>query len=77
MKSKIAVVLIIGLALGVGAIYADSHERMVMIWCGSTEVYLEAQKAHQDPDAFEKALKDLIGRVDGANKLEKKKDEQP
>lgn len=32
MKSKIAVVLIIGLALGVGAIYADSHERMVMIW---------------------------------------------
>jgi len=32
--------------------------RMVMIWCGSTEVYLEQGKAHQTLPRFEKALKE-------------------
>jgi myo-inositol-1-phosphate synthase len=31
-------------------------ERLVMIWCGSTEVYLTETKAHADVAAFEKAL---------------------
>ncbi len=33
-------------------------ERMVMIWCGSTEVFVEPSEAHLDPDAFEQALDD-------------------
>jgi hypothetical protein len=32
MKSRIAVALVIVLGLGVGAVFADSHERMVAIW---------------------------------------------
>ena len=32
MKSITAIVLVAALAFGVGAVYADSHERMVMIW---------------------------------------------
>jgi myo-inositol-1-phosphate synthase len=31
-------------------------DRVVMIWCGSTEVYLEESAAHQSIDAFERAL---------------------
>jgi myo-inositol-1-phosphate synthase len=31
-------------------------ERLVMIWCGSTEVYLTETKAHADVSAFETAL---------------------
>jgi len=31
-------------------------ERVVMVWCGSTEVYLKESAAHQTIDAFEKAL---------------------
>ncbi|MBA3912357.1 MAG: inositol-3-phosphate synthase [Acidobacteriales bacterium] len=31
-------------------------ERLVMIWCGSTEVFLQAGAQHQTVDAFEKAL---------------------
>lgn len=32
MKSRIVAVLIVGLALGVAGVYADSHQRMVMVW---------------------------------------------
>ncbi len=33
-------------------------DRMVMVWCASTEVYVEQQEIHQDLDKFEKALRD-------------------
>ncbi|MSR83449.1 MAG: inositol-3-phosphate synthase [Candidatus Latescibacteria bacterium] len=33
-------------------------ERLVMIWCGSTEIFLEAQAVHQTIEAFEQGLKD-------------------
>ena len=33
-------------------------ERMVMIWCGSTECYIEPSLVHQSFEAFEKGLKD-------------------
>ncbi|MGH8218777.1 MAG: inositol-3-phosphate synthase [Steroidobacteraceae bacterium] len=31
-------------------------ERMVMLWCGSTEAFMEPQPAHASMDAFERAL---------------------
>ena len=31
-------------------------DRLTMIWCGSTETFIEAGPAHQSVDAFEKAL---------------------
>ena len=31
-------------------------DRMVMVWCGSTEVFMKESGAHQSIDAFEKAL---------------------
>ena len=31
--------------------------RAVMIWCGSTEIYLTPQSCHQSPEAFEAGLK--------------------
>jgi myo-inositol-1-phosphate synthase len=31
-------------------------DRMVMVWCGSTEVYMTASSAHQTIDSFERAL---------------------
>jgi myo-inositol-1-phosphate synthase len=31
-------------------------DRMVMVWCGSTEVFLEPAAVHQDLDTFEKGL---------------------
>ena len=31
-------------------------DRMVMVWCGSTEVYMKESAVHQSVDAFEKAL---------------------
>jgi myo-inositol-1-phosphate synthase len=31
-------------------------ERVVMIWCASTEIYLETGPAHQDIESFEKAI---------------------
>ncbi len=39
--------------------FADTHSisRMVMIWCGSTEAYLEPSEVHQNIDAFERGLK--------------------
>ncbi len=33
-------------------------ERLVMIWCGSTEIYLKESAAHANVAAFEKALED-------------------
>jgi myo-inositol-1-phosphate synthase len=32
-------------------------DRLVMVWCASTEVFLKAEAAHQDMAAFEKAMK--------------------
>ena len=35
----------------------DNHlDRLVMIWCGSTEIYMVETEAHQSIEAFEKAL---------------------
>ena len=36
---------------------ANKVSRMVMIWCGSTEVYMEPSAVHQSIDAFEAGLK--------------------
>lgn len=33
-------------------------DRMVMVWCGSTEIFLKAEKIHQDIEVFEKAMKE-------------------
>ncbi len=33
-------------------------ERLVMIWCGSTEIFLQKSEVHQDLDAFEKGLRE-------------------
>ncbi len=40
------------------ASFKEKHglSRMVMVWCGSTEVYREATAIHQSLDAFEQAL---------------------
>jgi myo-inositol-1-phosphate synthase len=34
----------------------NSLDRMVMVWCGSTEVFMKESAAHQSVEAFEKAL---------------------
>jgi myo-inositol-1-phosphate synthase len=38
--------------------FKEQHklDRLVLIWCGSTEVYLTESEAHANPAAFEKAL---------------------
>jgi myo-inositol-1-phosphate synthase len=38
--------------------FKEDHgcDRLVMIWCGSTEVFLERAKVHQSLDAFERGL---------------------
>ncbi len=33
-------------------------QRLVMVWCGSTEVYKTPHAVHRDPAAFEKAMKE-------------------
>jgi len=38
--------------------FRAAGERLVMVWCGSTEAYLEPQAVHQDLAAFERGLKD-------------------
>jgi myo-inositol-1-phosphate synthase len=35
---------------------AHQLDRLVMIWCGSTEVFMKESAAHQSPEAFERAL---------------------
>ena len=35
---------------------AHSCDRMIVIWCGSTEIFLEPGPAHQDLDALESAM---------------------
>src|SRR5579863_2853532 len=32
-------------------------DRLVMVWCGSTEVFLRPEDVHKDLDSFEKAMK--------------------
>ena len=33
-------------------------QRLVMVWCGSTEIYLTRHAVHNDPGTFEKAMKE-------------------
>ena len=40
------------------AAFKQKTDRQVMIWCGSTEIFLEQTPAHQTLEAFEKALVD-------------------
>jgi myo-inositol-1-phosphate synthase len=35
---------------------AHACDRLVMIWCGSTEIFLEEGPAHRSPESFERAL---------------------
>ncbi|MDZ7374255.1 MAG: inositol-3-phosphate synthase [candidate division KSB1 bacterium] len=37
---------------------ANGISRMVMIWCGSTEIYLTPHEVHQDIASFEQAMKE-------------------
>jgi myo-inositol-1-phosphate synthase len=37
---------------------ANKLSRMVMIWCGSTEIYMKTEPAHASLAAFEKAMRD-------------------
>ena len=36
---------------------SSGAERLIMIWCGSTETFIEAGRVHQSVEAFEKGLK--------------------
>ena len=36
----------------------NNLDRLVMIWCGSTEIFMEPQDVHQSLEAFEQAMKD-------------------
>ncbi len=36
----------------------NSLDRMVMIWCGSTEIFLQPEAVHQTVESFEKGLKE-------------------
>lgn len=36
----------------------NNIDRMVMIWCGSTEIFIKPSGVHQDLDCFEKGLKE-------------------
>ncbi len=33
-------------------------QRLVMVWCGSTEIFLKPDKVHRDPKSFERAMKE-------------------
>ncbi len=36
----------------------NNLSRMVMVWCGSTEIFMTPEKVHENIDAFEKGLKE-------------------
>jgi len=36
----------------------NSLDRLVMVWCGSTEIYIKKQDVHKDLASFEKAMKE-------------------
>ncbi len=40
--------------------FKETHQldRIVMIWCGSTEIYMQPHEIHKDIESFEKALKE-------------------
>ncbi|MHA4810962.1 inositol-3-phosphate synthase [Flavitalea flava] len=38
--------------------YAHDCERLVMVWCGSTERYIETSAVHESLEAFEKGLRE-------------------
>src|SRR5438105_372887 len=38
-------------------------ERLVMVWCGSTEVYAEPGAVHADLDAFERGLRENAAEI--------------
>src|SRR5205814_7557388 len=38
-------------------------ERLVMVWCGSTEVYAEPAAVHADLDAFERGLRQNAAEI--------------
>ena len=37
---------------------SENLERLVMVWCGSTEIYLKPEAVHQTVEAFEQGLRD-------------------
>jgi myo-inositol-1-phosphate synthase len=37
--------------------HKEKAERMIMIWCASTEIFIKPEEVHQDIDRFEKGLK--------------------
>jgi len=41
--------------------FKKNVDRVVMIWCGSTEIFLEPSRVHETIEAFEKGLDDDIG----------------
>jgi len=45
--------------------FQDSRgcDRLVMVWCGSTEKYIEVSEVHESLDAFEKGLRDNDPRI--------------
>jgi myo-inositol-1-phosphate synthase len=42
---------------------SNGLDRVVIVWCGSTEVYFEESEIHQTVEAFEQALKDDDKRI--------------
>ena len=43
--------------------YAHDCERLVIVWCGSTEKYIEVSEVHETIDAFEKGLRENDPRI--------------
>lgn len=42
---------------------ANGLDRVVLVWCGSTEIYYEASEIHETVESFEKALADDDKRI--------------
>jgi myo-inositol-1-phosphate synthase len=57
MPSRSKRAMLEGIREGIGR-FRDEHQvdRIVMIWCGSTEVFIEPGPAHASLEAFEKAI---------------------